>query len=264
MKRRQILGLSGLALIGFLAAAGLQLGRHIPAYSQSSSLLVSAAASLKDVLEEIRLLYQKAAPGVKVTFNFGASGALLQQIEQGAPVDVFISAANRQMDALDQKGQLIPGTRSNLASNRLVLIGPRNSKAVSNFQSLTRSTVRRIAIGEPRSVPAGQYAEQVLQKLKLLDAVKSKFVYGNNVRQVLAGVESGNVDAGMVYATDAKISDQVRVVAIADNALHSPIVYPMAALKQSRKPDAARSFLKFLSSQEARRVLRKYGFIVPR
>jgi len=263
MKRRQVLGVFSLVLMGFLAALGLQL-TTLPAYSQSANLLVSAAASLRDVLEEIRPLYQKATPGVKLTFNFGASGALLQQIEQGAPVDVFISAANRQMDTLDQKGQLGPGTRSNLASNRLVLIVPKNSKAVSNFQSLTRSDVKRISIGEPRSVPAGQYAEQVLQKLKLLDAVKSKFVYANNVRQVLAGVESGNADAGIVYTTDARISDQVRIVAIADTALHSPIVYPMAALKQSKNQNAARSFLKFLSSQEAKRVLRKYGFIVPR
>ena len=264
MKRRQNLLFLSATLTSFLLALGLQLTNLMPAYSQRGSLLVSAAASLKDVLEEIKPLFQKAYPGVNITFNFGASGALLQQIEQGAPVDVFISAAKRQMDTLDQKGELVPGTRGNLANNKLALIVPKESRAVNSFNSLTNPEIKRIAIGEPRSVPAGQYAEQVLQKLNLLNQVKPKLMYANNVRQVLAAVESGNVDAGMVYVTDARISDKVRVVAIADDNFHSPIVYPMAVLKSSKNQDAARAFLKFLSRNQAREVLRKYGFIVPR
>jgi molybdate transport system substrate-binding protein len=264
MKRRQILLFLSTTLTSLLLVLGLQLFNLAPAPSQQKTLLVSAAASLKDVLEEIRPMFQNANPGMKVTFNFGASGALLQQIEQGAPADVFISAANRQMDTLDQQGDLLPGTRSNLANNRLVLIAPKNNRTVTSFQSLTQPDVKRISVGEPRSVPAGQYAEQVLQKLKLMDQVKPKLVFANTVRQVLAAVESGNADAGMVYVTDAKISDQVRTIAIADANTHVPIVYPMAALKSSKNQEAAKTFLRFLSGNQAKSVLRKYGFIVPR
>jgi len=262
MKRRQTLLFLSAALISFLLVLGLQLTRLEPANAQRVNLLVSTAASLKDVMEAIKPMYQKANPKVNLTFNFGASGALLRQIEQGAPADVFISAAKRQMDTLEQKGALVSGTRSNLANNRLVLIVPQNARVVTGFQSLTKSEVKRISVGEPRSVPAGQYAEQVLQKLNLLGAVKPKLVYANNVRQVLTAVESGNADAGMVYVTDAKISGKVKIVAIADDNLHSPIVYPMAALKRSKNADAATSFLKFLSGNQAKSVLRKYGFVV--
>ncbi|MDX2100804.1 MAG: molybdate ABC transporter substrate-binding protein, partial [Leptolyngbyaceae cyanobacterium bins.59] len=249
------------ALTSFLLVLGLQVLNPEPA-SARTNLLVSAAASLKDVLEEIRPLYQRIRPDVNLTFNFGASGALLQQIEQGAPADIFISAANRQMDTLAQKGELVTGTRANLASNKLVLVVPKNSRSVTSFLSLKRPEIKRIAIGEPRSVPAGQYGEQVLRKLGLLDDVRSKLVFANNVRQVLAAVESGNADAGLVYLTDAKISDKVKIVVMADESFHSPIVYPMAVLQSSKNKDAARAFLQYLSGSEARRVLRKYGFVV--
>jgi molybdate transport system substrate-binding protein len=261
MQRKQFLTCLSAALVSFLLVFGLHLIHPAPA-SANTNLLVSAAASLKDVMEEIKPLYERANPGVNLTFNFGASGALLQQIEQGAPADIFISAAKRQMDTLDQKGALVPKTRTNLANNRLVLIVPNSTRGVTSFSSLKNSSIKRVAIGEPRSVPAGQYAEQVLQKLKLWDDVKPKLVYGNNVRQVLASVESGNADAGLVYATDAKISNKVKVVVIADDEFHSPIVYPMAVLKSSKNVNAAKSFVQYLSTNEAKGLLRKYGFIV--
>ncbi len=261
MKRRQLLLFLSVTLATFLAVIGLRLVNPEPAQADTA-LLVSAAASLKDALEEIKPLYQKKNPGVNLTFNFGASGALLQQIEQGAPADIFISAAKRQMDTLDQKGALVPGTRTNLANNRLVLIVPNGSKTVTGFMSLKKPEVKRISIGEPRSVPAGQYAEQVLQKLNLWNDVKPKLVYGNNVRQVLAAVESGNADAGLVYTTDARISNKVKAVATANDSDHSPIVYPMAVLKSSKNANAAGSFVRYLSSSEAKNVLRQYGFIV--
>jgi molybdate transport system substrate-binding protein len=261
MQRKQFLTYLSAALAGFLLVFGLHLINPAPA-SANTNLLVSAAASLKDVMEEIKPLYERANPGVNLTFNFGSSGALLQQIEQGAPADIFISAAKRQMDTLDQKGALVPKTRTNLANNRLVLIVPTSTRGVTSFSSLKNSSIKRVAIGEPRSVPAGQYAEQVLQKLKLWDDVKPKLVYGNNVRQVLAAVESGNVDAGLVYATDARSSNKVKVAVIADEEFHSPIVYPMAVLKSSKNVNAAKSFVQYLSSNEAKGLLRKYGFIV--
>jgi len=262
MKRRQIFLFFSAGLTTLLLVVGFWLVNPEPTPAQQTSLLVSAAASLKDALEEIKPLYQKTRPNVNLTFNLAASGALLQQIEQGAPVDIFISAASRQMDTLEQKAAIAPGTRRNLATNRLVLIVPKESTTVTSFKGLMAAQVKRISVGEPRSVPAGQYAEQVLQNLKLLDAVKPKLVYANNVRQVLSVVESGNADAGMVYATDAKISDKVKVVATADEKLHSPIVYPMAVLKSSKNLDAAKAFVQYLSGNQARSVLRKYGFIV--
>lgn len=261
MKRRQFLTFLSLTFVTFFAVIGLRLVNPEPSQA-NTALLVSAAASLKDALENIKPLYQKKHPDVDLTFNFGASGALLQQIEQGAPADIFISAAKRQMDTLDHKGVLVPGTRTNFANNRLVLIVPNDSRAVASFMSLKKPEIKRISIGEPRSVPAGQYAEQVLQKLNLWNDVKPKLVYANNVRQVLAAVESGNADAGMVYTTDAKVSGKVKVVVTADDAYHSPIVYPMAVLKSSKNTNAAKSFVQYLSSNEAKNVLRKYGFIV--
>lgn len=261
MKRKQFLTLLSAALASIFLVLGLQLANPIQSPA-STTLLVSAAASLKDTLEDIQPLYQKRDSNVKLTFNFGASGALLRQIEQGAPADVFIAAAKGQIDTLEQKGALVPGTRSNIANNRLVLIAPKDSKLVTSFVSLKNSGVKRISVGEPRSVPAGQYAEQVFQNLNLFSELKPKLVYGNNVRQVLATVESGNADAGMVYATDAKISTQVKVAATAAESSHSPIVYPAAVLKSSKNIDAAKAFVKYLSGSEAKGVLRKYGFIV--
>jgi molybdate transport system substrate-binding protein len=265
MKRRNILAFIGTAIASLFLAVGLSFFTPSPVVAQSNvSLLVSTAASLKDALEEIRPLYQQSKPNVNINFNFGASGALQQQIEQGAPTDIFISAAKRQVDALEQKGLLVSGTRSILAKNRLVLVVPRNRNGITSFFNLRNDNIKRIAMGEPRSVPAGQYAEQVLQKLKLLPQVKSKLIYANNVRQVLAAVESGNADAGLVYVTDAKISDKVKIVVAADEKYHSAIIYPLAVVKSSRNVETAKDFAQYLvTSTQAKAVLRKYGFILP-
>ncbi|MBW4471668.1 MAG: molybdate ABC transporter substrate-binding protein [Stenomitos rutilans HA7619-LM2] len=263
MRHKQFLIFLPVALISFFLVLALQLVPPVPVQA-TTPLLVSAAASLKDVLEDVKPLYQKSHADVSLAFNFGASGALLQQIEQGAPADVFISAGKRQMDTLDQQGAIAPGTRTNLANNKLVLIVPKDSRGVTSFNSLQQPEIKRIAVGEPRSVPAGQYAEEVFKKLNLVDAVKPKLVYANNVRQVLAVVESGNADVGLVYLTDAKISNRVRIVATAADSYHSPIVYPMAVLKRSKNIAAAKAFVQYLSGSEAKGVLRKYGFIVPK
>ncbi|MDZ8223885.1 MULTISPECIES: molybdate ABC transporter substrate-binding protein [unclassified Nostoc] len=263
MKRKQILGFLGIAVAGLLLAIGLPLVTPSPGIAQSStSITVSAASSLKDALEEIKPLYQRSKSNINISYNFGASGALQQQIEQGAPADIFISAGKKQVDALEQKGLLLPGSRTNLANNSLVLIVAQDVVGISSFSNLTNSKIKKIAIGEPRSVPAGQYGEEVLKNLKLYDQLKSKFVFGNNVRQVLAAVESGNAQAGIVYATDAKTSNKVKVVVTADEKLHSPIVYPVAVIKSSKNISAAKQFVQFLSGSQAKTVLRKYGFIV--
>ena len=264
IKRRKLLVLITTALAAFLLTIGLSTLTSAPVVAQSNpSLLISAAASLKEVLEEIKPLYQQSKPNVNISYNFGSSGALQQQIEQGAPADIFISAAKRQVDALEQKGFLVAGTRNIIAKNKLVLVVPKNAVGITSFYSLKDAKVKKIAIGEPRSVPAGQYGQQVLEKLKIWSAINSKLVFANNVRQVLASVETGNADAGLVYITDAKISDKVKVVVTADEKYHSPIIYPLAVIKSSKNVDAAKEFSQFLSSNQAKAVFRKYGFILP-
>lgn len=250
----------------FLAVATFTILIIVPSFIQqpiqaqpSANLLVSAAASLKDSLEEIKPVYQKNNQPLNINYNFGASGALQRQIENGAPVDVFISAGKKQMDALHSKQLILNDTRRNLLTNRLVLIVPNNSD-ITSFKQLTLPQVQKIAIGEPRSVPVGQYTQEVLKKLGIFEQIKSKFVLANNVRQVLAAVESGNVNAGVVYITDAKTSKLVKVVETVPENLHSPIVYPVAVLKNSKNISAAKQYVQSLSGKQARAIFEKYGF----
>jgi molybdate transport system substrate-binding protein len=222
---------------------------------------VSAAASLQNAMEALDPQFESAYPNIEVNYNFAASGTLQQQIEQGASVDLFISAASKQMDGLQAKNLIINDTRRNLLSNSLVLVVPRDSVLqISEFQQLTDPAVKRISVGEPRSVPAGQYAEEVFENLGILAQLQSKFVYGNSVRSVLGSVESANADAGVVYATDAKISDQVKTVVKAPANLHAPIVYPIAVIAASAQSEAARTYGQFLASEEAQQVFSQYGF----
>ncbi|MEB3175406.1 MAG: molybdate ABC transporter substrate-binding protein, partial [Cyanobacteriota bacterium] len=188
-------------------------------------------------------------------------GSLQQQIEQGAPVDLFISAANKQMDALEKQNLLAPGTRKILVRNQLVLITPKNETGIQKFVDLTQPSASKIALGEPKSVPAGQYGAEVLKFYNLLEVLKPKIVYAKDVRQVLTYVETGNVSAGLVYATDAKTSQKVRIVATAPKESHAPIVYPMAILRNSKNMNAAQSFAQFLVSNSSKGVFNKYGFI---
>lgn len=262
MKKRRILSFLGWIFTALILAIGIKLIQPSPIAAQgNTTVLVSAAASLQDALDEIKPVYRQVKPNVTVNYNYGASGALQQQIENGAPADIFISAAAKQMDALQQKNLIFPDTRRNLVTNSVVLIVPKNSIGVTSFRSLTSSNVKRIAIGEPRSVPAGQYAEEIFRNLGILDQIRSKFVLGNNVRNVLAAVESGNADAGVVYATDAKTSNRVKVVETAAANLHSPVVYPMAVVSSSKNGTAAREYGQFLvSDRRARTIFQKYGF----
>ncbi|MBD2319342.1 molybdate ABC transporter substrate-binding protein [Phormidium tenue] len=233
----------------------------VPSVKQENiQLTVSAAVSLKEALGEITPLYSKAKSNVAIRNNFGSSGDLQQQIVNGAPVDVFISAASKQMDELQKKDLIVADTRRDLLSNRLVLIVPEDKSDASDLKDLTNANIERIAIGDPRSVPVGQYAEQALTKLDLLQEVQSKLVLGNNVRQVLQFVESGNAQAGIVYATDAKTSTKVKVVQIIDAKLHKPIVYPIAVLQKSSNQESAKSYLEYLSSEPVKTIFEKYGF----
>ena len=226
-------------------------------------LTVSAAASLKDALGEIQTLYKAEKPNATLAINFGGSGALQQQIEQGAPVDLFFSAAKSNMTALKDKNLLDNDTVKNLLQNKLVLVVPNDSKLkIDSFEGVTDSSVKKIALGEPTTVPAGKYAEQVFTYYKTLDAVKAKTVYAKDVREVLTWVESGNVDAGVVYSTDAKTSTKVKIVATAAEGTHDPIVYPAAVIKSTTHSAASKDFLNFLTTDAAKAVFVKYGFSV--
>jgi molybdate transport system substrate-binding protein len=231
------------------------------ARGQPVDITVSAAISLKDALDAIKAAYTAQHGGVALSMNYGASGTLQLQIEQGAPVDVYLSAAPKQMDALESKGLLLEGTRKDLLRNEIVLIVPTDSTvAVTGFQDLAKPEVKKVALGEPVAVPAGKYAQEVLRHLGIYDQVNSKAVLAKDVRQVLTYVESGDVDAGIVYKTDALSSSKVKIVAQATADSHSPVIYPVAVIKTAKNAAAAKAYEDFLSSAQAESIFQKYGF----
>ncbi|NLI93822.1 MAG: molybdate ABC transporter substrate-binding protein [Peptococcaceae bacterium] len=221
-------------------------------------ILVSAAASLKNPMTEIEKVYEEKNTGINLTFNFNSSGSLQTQIEQGAPADIFLSAGKSQMDALEQKNLLASGTRSDFAANDLVLVVGEKNTSIKSFQDLTKAD--KISIGTPESVPAGKYAQEALTKMKLWDSLKPKMVLAKDVTQVLTYVESENVQAGIVYGSDAHESKKVRVVATAPADSHSPIVYPGSVIASSKNQTEAKAFLQFINSPEGQAILVKYGF----
>ncbi|HUJ71243.1 MAG TPA: molybdate ABC transporter substrate-binding protein [Verrucomicrobiae bacterium] len=228
----------------------------------AGELTVYAAASLSDVLQELSTEYAKQT-GEKLVFNFSASSTLERQIEEGAPADVFFSADEEKMDSLERKGLLLAGTRHSLLSNSLVIVVPADASwQLTSAFDLTNAVIQRIAIAEPQSVPAGIYAKQYLSKLGLWNRLVSKCVPAENVRAALAAIESGNVDAGIVYKTDARISRTVRVAYEVPPAEGPKISYPVAVLKDSKAADAAKRLIHYLKSEAALQVFRKYGFLV--
>ncbi len=226
-----------------------------------AKLTIAAAASLKNAMSEIQALYLKEKPNSKLTFNFAASGTLQTQIEQGASVDIFFSAASSNMNSLKSAGLLVDSTIKNLLGNDVVLIIPKDSMlTLESFKDVTGSSVKTIGLGEPASVPAGKYAQDVFTYYKIWDQVKAKAVFGTPVTQILTWVETGNVDCGVVYSTDAAASSKVKVIATALNESHTAIVYPAAVIKSSTHTVAATDFVNFLSSAAAKAVFVKYGF----
>nr|WP_300006204.1 molybdate ABC transporter substrate-binding protein [Tissierella sp.] len=226
-------------------------------------LLVAAAASLTDVLEEIKILYKEEAPGVTLNLTLGSSGALQTQIEEGAPVDVFMSAANKQMDALETSDNILEGTRKTLLINKVVLIAPKESLLeLKSFDDLSRDDVKKIGVGDPTNVPVGQYSEEIFNNLKIKNSIEEKLVLGSDVRTVLTWVETGEVDLGLVYKTDAISSDKVTIISEAPKGSHKEVTYPVAVVKDSKQADAARDFLDFLSNKESMELFKKYGFAI--
>jgi molybdate transport system substrate-binding protein len=226
------------------------------------TLTVSAGAGLKPVLEDIQKAYKQQQPNINITYNFAASGVLQRQIEQGANIDVFIAASSKNMNELQQKGLLLLGTRKNLIKSRIALITAKNTTGISSFQDLTKPTVKRIAIGEPRSVPLGVYAEEIFKYLGITEQVKPKLVYTRSALEIVNFVESGNVDVGIVHDTTVTASEKVKVVAIAPPTSHSPVIYPVAILNNSKNQAAAKSFVQFLFSQQVRPLYKNHGYTV--
>lgn len=229
---------------------------------EAANLTVFAAASLTESLKEIAAAYQ-AQSGDQVRFNFGASSFLARQIEEGAPADLFFSADEAKMDALDRKGLVVRESRRSRLSNSLVIVvASRQGPPIETPKDLATDKVKRLALAEPRTVPAGIYAREFLQKEKLWPAVEGKVVPTENVRAALAAVEAGNAEAGIVYKTDAAISRKVRIACEIPTTNAPAISYPVAILKEAKEPAGARRFLDYLNAESAGRIFEKHGFIV--
>lgn len=224
------------------------------------AMTVSAAQSLKDVMAEITELYQKQYPQTQVVVNLGGSGSLQRQIEQGAPVDLFISASLEHMEKLREKGLLQEDAYYRLLQNRLVLVTRKDDLDISGFDDLLSERVETVALGEPGSVPAGKYALEALSYFGMDERIKEKAVFARDVREAEAWVESGNARAGIVYITDALGSKSLRIAAEAPPESHSPIIYPVGVIKNGQVKEA-KKMVEFLFSKEAAALFEKYGFI---
>jgi molybdate transport system substrate-binding protein len=228
----------------------------------ATEITVSAAISLKNAFEEIGKLYESRNKDSKVLFNFGASGDLMAQIKGGAPVDVFASAALKDMAELDKAGYVIQDTKTNFVANTVVLIVPSSSKiALTSFEDLIKDGIKKIAVGNPKTVPVGRYSDETFQYYKISDMIQPKLIFAENVRQVLDYVARGEVDAGVVYSTDAMVRQQkVKVVMTAPDASHKPIIYPIAVVKGTKNEKAAKGFISLVASDEGGKILSEYGF----
>jgi molybdate transport system substrate-binding protein len=228
---------------------------------KADDLTVFAAASLTDVLKEIAVGYEKT-DGDQIAFNFAASGILEIQIRHGAPADLFFSADEAKMNDLAKDDLLQPGTRRDLLANSLVIVVPADSPVVmSSPAALADPAIRRIALGETHIVPAGIYAEEYLRKIGLWERIAPRVVPLENVRAALAAVETGNVDAGIVYKTDALLSHRVRIAYEVPAAQGPSIVYPAALVKGTKHEEEAAKFLAYLAGPEAGRIFARYGFV---
>lgn len=249
---------------------------HGTSFAAQKEITVFAAASMTESLNKIAGLYKKTEPNIKIIYNFDSSGTLKTQIEQGAECDIFISAAQKQMDQLDIKANaaanmekldfIMDGTRFNLVANKVVMIAPKGASGgkISGFADAASDRVSLIALGNS-DVPVGQYAREIFTKLGLWDKLnkQKKISFAGNVKEVLSQVAAGAVDCGVVYSTDAATSKEVVAVAEAPAGSHRPVVYPAAILKKTKHPAEARAFAKFLRGPEAAAVFAEMGFAAP-
>jgi molybdate transport system substrate-binding protein len=229
---------------------------------RAAEVTVFAAASLTDALKETAAAYEKQS-GDKIVFNFGASSMLERQIEEGAPADIFLSADEAKMNALATKNLIVKETRKSLLSNTLVIVTSSDSDLkIASPADLTSPKVRRIALADPKAVPAGVYSKALLEKQNLWAQIEPKVVPVDNVRAALAAVESGNIEVGMVFKTDAAISKKVKVAYEVPADIGPKISYPMAITKNAKQVESAKKFVEYLATDDAAKIFTKYGFIV--
>lgn len=248
----------------FVLLVLLGCGQNEAAVRPEQVIRVSAASSLTDALREVVQAFETDHPGIQVELNFASSGVLKHQIEQGAPVDVFISASAVEMDALDQKNLTFKETRANIASNELILAARLESK-FSQWGDLLKNEVKRIAISNPETVPSGRYAKRTLVKRGLWEDLKDKFVYGENVRQTLGYLSRGDADVAIIFTSDALTErGKVKIVAKAVSGVdHPEILYPAVVVVRSQQPAPSTAFVSFLRSEKGSAVLQRYGFLPP-
>jgi molybdate transport system substrate-binding protein len=247
---------AALLLLGFLLA---------PAQASAEEMVLSVAVSMKEAVEEVGRTFASSRPGLVLRYNFGSSGDLQKQIEAGAPVDIFISAAQRQMDELEKGGFIVPASRRVFARNVLIVIKPADSRIdITRPGDLLDARVRRIVIGNPKTVPVGQYSEESLRALGLWERVQPKLVFSENVRQALDYVVRGEADAGFVYGTDAATrAANVKEAFRPPEDTYRPVVYPAAVVATSRQRALAQSFLDLLTGRDGQATLARLGFQPP-
>lgn len=228
----------------------------------TGEITVSAAISLRNAFEDIGIVFKQRHPGIKVFFNFGASGDLARQIEAGAPVDIFAAAAQKDMDDLEGKNLIASNSKKDFARNAVVLVKSIQSGIpIQSVEDLQRKDVKKIAIGNPKTVPAGRYAEEALKHFRLWDTVKEKLVFAENVRQALDYVARNEVDAGLVYATDAMLrSNEVQLIMKVPAESHQLVVYPIGIMKGAKGEASSRKFIDLVMSTEGQAILSRYGF----
>jgi molybdate transport system substrate-binding protein len=252
LSKRKWIGCLGCGAVLFL----------LPVLARAGEVTVFAAASLTNVLQEIGKAYEAGRPGEKVVFNFGGSNALVQQIEAGAPADLFLSADETKMDELQKKDLLLKGSRKDLLSNSLVVIVEKaGGLDIPGLDALAGSKVHKLSLADTNGVPCGIYAKKYFEKKGVWDKLKDRVVSALNVRAALAAVESGDADAGVVFKTDAAISTKVKVAYEVPAGDVPPIAFPAAVLKDSKSTDEAKDFLAYLESKDGLAVFKKYGFV---
>lgn len=251
-----------ISLSMLITACGPNDSSKNPDKEENIGLIVSAAASLTDAAEELKRAFSEENPSVDLTYNFGGSGNLSQQIKQGAPADVFLSASERDMDRLSESDLILEDTRFNFAYNELVIVTEQTNKiSLPKIEEIVNLEIRNIVMGDSEAVPAGRYGKESFESIGAWEKIETKMVYVSDVRQVLAQVETGNAELGIVYSTDVAQADDVKVVTKIDSSLHAPIVYPAAVINGSKNHEAARAYLDFLKSEKGKGILKSYGFI---
>ncbi|MGL4608040.1 MAG: molybdate ABC transporter substrate-binding protein [Eubacteriaceae bacterium] len=250
----------GLILLMFGIVTGCA-SKEVAKDMPSEIINVSGAASLTEALQEIKIAYEKRSDDA-IQFNFGGSGSLQKQIQEGAPCDLFISASVKNINALEAEGLIETSTRKNLLGNTLVLVASQEKAKEVEFDKLTKETISSIAIGEVETVPVGNYAKQSLITMGIWNNVQEKLIYGKDVKQVLEYVETGNADCGFVYKSDTRKMKSGMVVAEVPKSDHDPIVYPSALTRDGSSKEHVKKFYDFVQSPEATAIFENYGFSV--